>query len=121
MIVRVAVAARTDVQSPEGTSARREVVTNGASVFHELAVPVREGQAVTVSKIAAVHTSRDRAISEPVEACRSEVGRAPVFDELLERPRNERPMMLVVTGYPAADARVPRLRRKSLQEVVSFR
>jgi trehalose/maltose hydrolase-like predicted phosphorylase len=83
--VRVAVAARTDVQPPEGTSARREVVTNGSSVFHELAVPVREGQAVTVSKIAAVHTSRDRAISEPVEACRSEVGRAPGFDELLER------------------------------------
>ena len=43
------------------------------------------------------------------------------LSELLERPRNERPMMLVVTGYPAADARVPRLRRKSLQEVVSFR
>jgi len=83
--VRVAVAARTDVQPPEGTSARREVVTDGSSVFLELAVPVREGQAVTVSKIAAVHTSRDRAISEPVEACRSEVGRAPGFDELLER------------------------------------
>ena len=43
------------------------------------------------------------------------------LSELLERPPNERPMMLVVTGYPAADARVPRLRRKSLQEVVSFR
>ena len=43
------------------------------------------------------------------------------LSDLLERPRNERPMMLVVTGYPAADARVPRLRRKSLQEVVSFR
>ena len=43
------------------------------------------------------------------------------LSDLLERPRNERPLMLVVTGYPAADARVPRLRRKSLQEVVSFR
>jgi iodotyrosine deiodinase len=43
------------------------------------------------------------------------------LSELLERPPNERPMMLVVTGYPAADARVPRLRRKSLREVVTFR
>jgi iodotyrosine deiodinase len=43
------------------------------------------------------------------------------LSELLERPPNERPMMLVVTGYPAADARVPRLRRKPLQEVVTFR
>ena len=40
---------------------------------------------------------------------------------LLERPPNERPMMLVVTGYPAADARVPRLKRKPLREVVTFR
>jgi len=29
--------------------------------------------------------------------------------------------MLVVTGYPAADARVPRLRRKPLDEIASFR
>ncbi len=43
------------------------------------------------------------------------------LSELLERPPNERPMMLVVTGYPAADARVPRLRRKPLQEVATFR
>ena len=43
------------------------------------------------------------------------------LSELLERPANERPMMLVVTGYPAADARVPRLRRKPLGEVATFR
>jgi nitroreductase len=41
--------------------------------------------------------------------------------ELLERPTNERPVMLVVTGYPAVDARVPCLRRKPLGEVVTFR
>jgi iodotyrosine deiodinase len=43
------------------------------------------------------------------------------LSELLERPPNERPMILVVTGYPAEDARVPRLRRKALGEVVTFR
>jgi hypothetical protein len=43
------------------------------------------------------------------------------LSELLERPANERPMMLVVTGYPAAEARVPRLRRKSLRETATFR
>lgn len=41
--------------------------------------------------------------------------------ELLERPANERPVMLVVTGYPAEGAQVPRLRRKPLSEVVTFR
>jgi iodotyrosine deiodinase len=41
--------------------------------------------------------------------------------ELLERPTNERPVMLVVTGYPASGAQVPSLRRKSLEEFVTFR
>ena len=41
--------------------------------------------------------------------------------EVLERPANERPVMLVVTGYPAPDARVPRLRRKPLGEIATFR
>ncbi|HSB55371.1 MAG TPA: hypothetical protein VLD58_13495, partial [Gemmatimonadales bacterium] len=41
--------------------------------------------------------------------------------DLLERPANERPVMLVVTGYPAPDARVPVLRRKSLEDIATFR
>jgi iodotyrosine deiodinase len=43
------------------------------------------------------------------------------LSEILERPPNERPVMLVVTGYPAAAAKVPSLRRKSLEEFVTFR
>jgi iodotyrosine deiodinase len=43
------------------------------------------------------------------------------LSEVLERPANERPMMLVVTGYPATDAVVPRLRRKPLDAVATFR
>jgi len=41
--------------------------------------------------------------------------------EVLERPVNERPVMLVVTGYPADGARVPLLRRKPLSEIATFR
>ncbi len=43
------------------------------------------------------------------------------LSELLERPANERPIMLVVTGYPAPDAVVPRLHRKPLDEIATFR
>lgn len=43
------------------------------------------------------------------------------LNEVLERPANERPLMLVVTGYPAEAARVPRLRRKALAEIATFR
>ncbi len=40
---------------------------------------------------------------------------------LLGRPHNERPVMLVVTGYPADNAAVPNLERKSLDEIATFR
>ena len=41
--------------------------------------------------------------------------------EILERPANERAVMVVVTGYPADGARVPKLRRKALAEIVTLR
>jgi iodotyrosine deiodinase len=40
--------------------------------------------------------------------------------EILERPRNERPFVLLPVGYPADDCEVPDLRRKSLDEVARF-
>jgi nitroreductase len=43
------------------------------------------------------------------------------LNQVLERPANERPVMLVVTGYPATDAVVPRIRRKPLEAVTTFR
>jgi iodotyrosine deiodinase len=43
------------------------------------------------------------------------------LSELLERPPNQRPTMLIVTGYPAPDAQVPRLRRKPLSQMATFR
>ena len=39
------------------------------------------------------------------------------LSEILGRPANEKPYILFPVGYPAADARVPDLRRKSLDEV----
>jgi nitroreductase len=41
--------------------------------------------------------------------------------QVLERPANERAVMLVVTGYPAPGAVVPRLRRKPLGAIATFR
>jgi nitroreductase len=42
------------------------------------------------------------------------------LNEILERPASERPFLLLVTGYPAAGARVPDIRRKPLHEFASF-
>jgi nitroreductase len=40
--------------------------------------------------------------------------------EILARPANERPFLLLVVGYPAPDARVPDIRRKDLEEIATF-
>lgn len=43
------------------------------------------------------------------------------LNEILGRPRDlERPFLLLVVGYPASDAMVPDIRRKSLAEISSF-
>ena len=42
------------------------------------------------------------------------------LNDILGRPKNERPFLLLVAGYPAADAQVPDIQRKSLQEFTSF-
>jgi nitroreductase len=42
------------------------------------------------------------------------------LNEILGRPKNERPFLVLVVGYPAADAKVPDIKKKSLQEIASF-
>jgi iodotyrosine deiodinase len=42
------------------------------------------------------------------------------LNEILKRPTSERPFLLLVVGYPAADARVPDIRRKELAEFTTF-
>ena len=41
--------------------------------------------------------------------------------DLLGRPENERPFVLIPVGYPAEGATVPDLERKSLDEIAEFR
>ena len=43
------------------------------------------------------------------------------LNQILGRPKNERPFLLLVVGYPADDARVPDIRKKSLEEMTTFR
>ena len=40
--------------------------------------------------------------------------------EILERPACERPFMLLICGYPADDAMVPDIKRRTLQEISTF-
>ncbi len=42
------------------------------------------------------------------------------LNEILGRPNNERPLLLLVVGYPAKDAKVPDIQNKNLEEIASF-
>jgi iodotyrosine deiodinase len=42
------------------------------------------------------------------------------LNEILTRPVNERPFLLLVVGYPAPDAHVPDIQRKALDEIAVF-
>jgi nitroreductase len=42
------------------------------------------------------------------------------LNEILGRPKSERPFLLLVVGYPAEGARVPDIKRKTLDEIATF-
>ena len=42
------------------------------------------------------------------------------LNEILDRPKSERPFLLLVVGYPADDAKVPDIKRKALEDYASF-
>jgi nitroreductase len=43
------------------------------------------------------------------------------LNRILQRPGSEKPFLLLVTGYPSADARVPDITRKGAGDVLNFR
>lgn len=42
------------------------------------------------------------------------------LNKILDRPSNERAYLILVTGYPANDAKVPDISKKSLEEIATF-
>jgi hypothetical protein len=42
------------------------------------------------------------------------------LQQILSRPENERPFLLIPVGYPAPDALVPEIGKKSAEEVIIY-
>lgn len=42
------------------------------------------------------------------------------LSDILERPANERPFLVLAVGYPAENATIPDLKKKSLTDIVTF-
>ncbi|GAA3747100.1 glycoside hydrolase family 65 protein [Salinactinospora qingdaonensis] len=80
--IGIALAARTRVTAgpePDATS----VASRPDWIGCDLEIPVLPGRTVTVEKTVALHTSRDKAISDPRTAARAALARADGFAELL--------------------------------------
>lgn len=83
--VDVVLAARTRVvDGEEIVAVTREPVVEPGQAGQDLLLAAEPGRPTTVEKIVAVFTSRDRGISEPVEATTHRLARAAGFDELLD-------------------------------------
>ena len=82
--VRIALAARTRVASDGhgNAAASRRVVEEPGFIGHALTLDVREKQPITVEKVVALYTSRDRAIVESRLDARVAAQDAPSFAEL---------------------------------------
>ncbi len=82
--LEMAQAARTRLFTTEGPcSAARELLQGDEWVAHRITTDVNAGKPLRIEKVVAVHTSRDRAMSEPGLAAREALSDAPDFDELL--------------------------------------
>jgi hypothetical protein len=42
------------------------------------------------------------------------------LNQILDRPRSERPFLLMVVGYPAEDVKVPDIHKKELTDIATF-
>lgn len=47
-------------------------------------------------------------------------GRMGFLSEILRRPENERPFLVLVVGYPAEGVKVPDIKRKPLEQIATF-
>ena len=87
--VRIAITARTRVlRDGEIVEVDRSVIEEPGFIAHDLTLQLQQEQSVTVEKIVALYTSRDRGTSESGHDARLAVARAPDFAELLDSHQN---------------------------------
>lgn len=81
--IRVAEALRTTLRvGDEWKTGERRVVADPGFLGHDLAVDAATARPITVDKVVAIYTSRDRAIADALDAARNELADAPGFNSL---------------------------------------
>ncbi len=81
--IRIAEVARTRLyHNGEAAAAERTLLHENGFVGQMLSAEVTSGETLGVEKVVALHSSRDRAISEPAQACLKAIREAGRFDAL---------------------------------------
>ncbi len=82
--VRVTEAARTRVFAPEGTFVRRSQLEESGLVGQDIEIGAAQGRPLRVEKVAAIRSSRDRAISDTLTASLDLLAHSGDFESLLQ-------------------------------------
>ncbi|TFB71574.1 beta-phosphoglucomutase family hydrolase [Cryobacterium glaciale] len=83
--VTIATASRTRLRDGAGELGRnRRLVDDAGYIGHSITLTLERARPVVIEKVAAVATSRDRAVSTAVLDVQKRIRRAPGFEELLE-------------------------------------
>ncbi|MDH5540229.1 MAG: glycoside hydrolase family 65 protein, partial [Rhizobacter sp.] len=107
-LLSVAQAARTRVyRGDDALDVERHSQLLDDAVVHELSCRLEPGANVVVEKIVALHTSRDRAISEPSLEALRRVQDAGRFDVLLEAHQNAWKQLWEVCDIAMVDGAIP--------------
>ena len=103
--VLVAEAVRTRIDGGTTPSSCRR---GPSGVTQERSVPVAAGSRCHIEKVAAIYTSRDPAVSDPIQAARRAAGEAPAFPEIADAHRaawavlwTQAQAEIAATGRPA--------------------
>lgn len=94
------------------------------AVFAVKTIPTAEGSTPTYYAVESVGLATGILITALHHAGLVSLTHTPspmrFLNEILGRPENERPFLLLVAGYPADDAVVPDIGRKPLDEIATF-
>jgi trehalose/maltose hydrolase-like predicted phosphorylase len=81
--IRIAIATRTNAAlDTQAVQTPRLVVTEAGYIAQQIKVAIKQGQCLRLEKVAALHSSRDPAISESGLAARKSIARAGDFEAL---------------------------------------
>jgi nitroreductase len=77
-------------------------------------------RSVVENLIMSASSAPSGANKQPWHFCAVSASPMNFLQDILQRPSNEKPFLLLPVGYPAEGVKVPELKRKSAEEVITY-